>query len=573
MASRLSELLSPSRAKILGFGFAILALIDRIHFATVAQWREDQATTLWLGLHAFKTGLPVGLISSTRIPNPNGMPLLAVVLARLPNLLVVSTFLGCLQAAALAAFCRAAVGAGMRFWAVFLPLVTALVMRGTGGEFCNHWTLTTIVIACAAVAVDFARRPKGWHVPVAAALILLCPAVYLIGIVNAILFSAIALGLLAAKARHTALDRRLVRQIATSIAWVVLIALAFYFATWRPFFHHVGKAELSAAAPDPVDKRLTELWNALTTVPDWIGQWATANHAFTPSILDDATLTPVTLRWGRFAMLLFKCQAVVALAALAAGLARAAERMFRRIAWGQAASSNQRMAANSVAPMCIALTLWIGPYILSPLLGGPSWHRGRRLDQAQMCAPFFLFAIFAGPFFFLSWRPVERTVRAATVVVAVVVSITSSIAGVLVVRNHLAYQGNVLSQADVPLIQKQRAISFIAEDWRANADKGADKIAVDYDLVGRWPWVPTFGERIGRYYPAPMTVGRSFDFELERRFGLHNVQEGVQHRSVGKSRYVISYAFRSPPPQLPANSTHYFFGRLRVSVAASSAGR
>jgi hypothetical protein len=210
---------------LLVLAFAIVAIVDRIHWAMVAQWREDQATTLWIGLHAFKTGLPVGLISSTQLLNPNGMPLLAALLARLPNLLVVSAFLGCLQAAALAAFCRAAFGSGGRFWVVFLPLSTAVVLRGTANEFVNQWLLPTIVLFLAALAVAFARRPRGWHVPVATALLLLCPALYLLGIIDAVLFCAIGLCLLAAKARSAAQDGQIAwRPIARGAAWVVLIA-------------------------------------------------------------------------------------------------------------------------------------------------------------------------------------------------------------------------------------------------------------------------------------------------------------------------------------------------------------
>ena len=562
---------SASRAQLVAVAFAIVVLIDRIHFAMVAQWREDQATTIWLGLHAFHTGLPLGLISSTNVPNPNGMPLLAVLLARLPNLFFVSTLIGCLQAGALIAFCRAAAGTGARFWAVLLPLSTSVALRATANDFFNQWTLPTFVLAFAAVAVRFAHRPRPWHVPVAAALIAFCPALYLLGIVNAILFCAIGVGLLAAKARHVPRDRQLVKHIARSGAWVLLIALTAYLVTWRPFFHHIGWADVKASAPASQGRRLAEFWAALVHIPDWIGHWASAGRAFTPSVLDDAILSPVTVRIGRFAMFAYQCQAALALVAFAAALARAARRRIRRTAHRTTGPSDSRiMIANSVAPMCIALTLWIGPYLLSPLLGGQPWHRGRRLDQAVMCAPFFLFVIFGGPFFFQSWPRVERGLRAATVVVAAVASIASSIAGVLAVRNHLDYRGNVLSDADVPLIDKQHAVSFIADDWRAHADKGSDQIAVDYDLAGNWPWVPKFGERLARYYPAPMTTGRSFDFELERRFGLHNAQEGVQHRKVGSGRYVISYAFRPPPAQLPASSTHHLFGRLRVSVTPST---
>src|SRR3990172_3844583 len=64
-----------------------LIIFDRVGWASVAQWREDQATNLWLGYTRGPLDLPVGLISSYDIPNPNGLPLLAIALSRLPGLL------------------------------------------------------------------------------------------------------------------------------------------------------------------------------------------------------------------------------------------------------------------------------------------------------------------------------------------------------------------------------------------------------------------------------------------------------------------------------------------------------
>ena len=68
----------------------LLVIVDRWSMALVSQWREDQATNLYIGYHFFDWSTPVGLISSTGIPNPNGMVLLGALLSRLPGLLAVS---------------------------------------------------------------------------------------------------------------------------------------------------------------------------------------------------------------------------------------------------------------------------------------------------------------------------------------------------------------------------------------------------------------------------------------------------------------------------------------------------
>jgi len=63
-----------------------------------------------------------------------------------------------------------------------------------------------------------------------------------------------------------------------------------------------------------------------------------------------------------------------------------------------------------------------------------------------------------------------------------------------------------------------------------------------------------------------MTDGRSFDYELLRRYNLTNQQEEVQIRSFGTGRYLVTYAFEEPPQVENKKVEHYIFGRLRVSV-------
>lgn len=68
------------------------------------------------------------------------------------------------------------------------------------------------------------------------------------------------------------------------------------------------------------------------------------------------------------------------------------------------------------------------------------------------------------------------------------------------------------------------------------------------------------------WYPAPLTIGRGFDYDFLRRYGLSNQQEGIQLRKFGTGRYLVTYSFEDPPGIPGARVTHYLFGRLRVSI-------
>jgi len=75
-----------------------------------------------------------------------------------------------------------------------------------------------------------------------------------------------------------------------------------------------------------------------------------------------------------------------------------------------------------------------------------------------------------------------------------------------------------------------------------------------------------------KWYPAPYTIGREFDYELLRRYGLRNAQEGIQYRTLGLNDekttplfYVVGYAFNPAPQKNGFSVENYIFGRVRVS--------
>ena len=131
-----------------GVLFAILLLVDRYYWAQISQWREDQATNIWLGYTAGIGRMPVGLISSANIPNPNGMGLLGFFLSVLPNLLSVSFFLGAVQIILLILLVLVGWKSFGRDWQYFLlatiPPLSSVILRSTSVEFWNQYTITLI---------------------------------------------------------------------------------------------------------------------------------------------------------------------------------------------------------------------------------------------------------------------------------------------------------------------------------------------------------------------------------------------------------------------------------------------
>jgi len=63
----------------------IMYLILIYFFSDISQWREDQATNYWLGYYFSTNEIPIGLVSSRIIPNPNGMVLVGKLIGQIPS--------------------------------------------------------------------------------------------------------------------------------------------------------------------------------------------------------------------------------------------------------------------------------------------------------------------------------------------------------------------------------------------------------------------------------------------------------------------------------------------------------
>jgi hypothetical protein len=534
-------------------GLLCLIVWDRGYWAEVAQWREDQACNLWLGYSRTLFTLPVGLISSVGTPNPNGMPLLAAALSLLPNLWVISTALGVLQGALVMWVCWLLTGPRLLFFLLALPALASVVLRATSVEFWNQWILTDINLAFFALWLWYVRQRSAWAIIACAGLMLYAPAVYLAGLLNAVvyfLFVLVALFLYPPQ-----LDRR--HMIAPAIAGLVLFGLAMRM-TWAPYAHAMEKLLLPVPpmTPKVVQTRLLRSLEAALAFPHWsVAHWYHDSEASFLQSSDSITGPEARRLLHRSGVLLF-VQAVLAwVASLTAATVWIRK---RRPAAPFFMAERQFLGRASVASLLfVMLTV-----TLCPLLGGPEWTNGERPDQQVQLLPFLLFAWFALPFVVNLPVRTAGLLRASTCLVALVFCAVSLPLGWKIVRSHLSYRGSSLTDADVPLRSQREAIDFIAHDWMARTDD--KRIPVSYQHGQGW--VNEFGKQLAPWYPAPMTVGRAFDFELSRVYGLTNSQEGVQVRSSAAARYIVSYAFQRPFRPRGVTAIPHEFGRVRVTV-------
>jgi hypothetical protein len=542
---------------IILIGMLLFIVIDRGYWATVSQWREDQATNIWLGYTRSPISLPVGLISSiNNIPNPNGMPLLGEVLSRLPDLWWVSTALGILQGLLVMWVSWLLLGPGKKFFLLALPALASVILGASSVEFWNQWVMTSLNLLFFGLLITYLRGPSIWKALLLILPMLAAPALYLAGLDNAIVFFILSLAVVIYKRPH---GSRRTWIVAGGIC-VLVVGLAFR-VTWLPYLRAIDGYSLPGAGMT-LEVAKTRLANsALTAIRFpvwWVMQWANPNEAaFYQSSSQILPASAVGLL--NLTRILGLVQSVLSLGSLLVALVLL---FIRKLPLNGLFYSEQRRPGMI---LLAGMALVFSAFTLSPLLGGPVWASADRIDQSVQFLPFFLFAWFALPFVVRLPGRVAPAAKVLTILLLAGFVGANLIAGVQVISAHLDYRGSYLSSADVPLIEKEQAVNFIARDWVSRSSEKT--IGVTYDLGGGvWDYVPDFGQGLMMWYPSPMTMGRSFDYELLRVYGLTNNRENVQIRPLFPTHYLVSYAFLPEPSQPGIKFTNYLFGRLRVSV-------
>jgi hypothetical protein len=488
----------------------------------------------------------VGLLSSKYVPNPNGMPLVSSWLSLLPSLFWVSLTCSLAQASAvLWASHELARGARWVQLSLALPPLACVFLRAASVELWNQWLFIGINAALVALIARELRKHHPLHFVLIAWLSLLSPTLYLMGVLNGLLFAAALVGLVVHQ--HRRIDwRRPTTHVC--LALIVLGLGLSVWLTWRPYLHTLPLEKLTELQSAPLEERMQTAWTAVEQTEEWIFKvhprdlaaiWQSHGVINGPEVQRHAELTTR----------IFSAQLWVA------GLALLVT--FGSALW-------HRRLPLRLTPLWLLAGV-VAAYAGSPLLGGFPWHAGERADQSLTFLVWLFWAAFSVPLLGRALGPLRGLVTFASVCCALAYTGVAAYCGFSAAWAHYIYRGTIVSVADVPLVHKEDALAFIAADWRAHGH--GDRVPLHYDMVGEWSWIPSHGELMLKYLPEPVfTVGRALDWELLRRYQLRNAHEGEQKRAFQGDRYVMTYAGKRLPRYLPRSAEHHLFGRIRVSV-------
>ena len=525
------------------FFLALFFIVDRILFALIASWREDQGANLYIGFYYFEWPISVGLLSSIKIPNPNGMIHLGAALAWLPGLIAVSSALGIIQVVTLSIWLKTTELVDKKYLLfVILPVLSSFVIRVEGSELWNNVIFVAVNSLFLATTNYFYKTGSPYSVGTLILFVLVAPSFYLAGLANAFAYgvlTAIALWLSRAQ-----IQKKSAQSITGSILFLLSGMILLWLFVWQPYFIATPLDQIRGMSNILLSEKLYLALEAIFYTPSWLFRFTNIRL---PLLYDygDSLGAPVFWLSNLLAVLL-KIQLLIAVGGL---LSWAFQKWVKRNAGHCPVSS-----ANAFV---FGLLFFV--MVSSPLLGGPNLHRGERIDIVHQFYPAFLFLVFGIAFhgarlMHSRWHKII-TFNACCFVIC------NLLAGYALVYTALTKQSERITHADVPVIDKVRAVEYIAKDWKSSG--GGPIIAVDYDIEGIWAWVPELNKTHSVYYPNVYTIGRALDYEFERMHQLKNYREGDPIRSGTTARYVITYRHTCDRLDSTAIKKNYF-GRICV---------
>lgn len=510
-------------------------VFDRYNLARISQWREDQATNLWLGYKLLENYPVVGLLSSAKIFNPNGMALISWPLSFLPNLIWVSFILGMLQVFSIYMIGKSIFQSERMLLTLFLGItLSSVTMRASGNELWNQWMITPLFLFSLASILRGKKR-------IAIIFLFSFPALYLGGasyFVATLLFVAFQLII------NNELNFVNIKKI---FIYFVVATFLYVTLTWYPFFSNVDIHDFSKVSTLATGQKVLNSLTQILQYPKMLYSFATIYK--TIYTYDLEIISKFTKKLFNIHRMILMIQTSVFFISIV--VVFLTKRKIKEIIGDQ---KNKRILSLALVPIFVIA--------ITALMGGPSYaSESIRLDQVVALVPLYYLTIFFVPMILWDEKSkFQKYFRNISSSLAIVFILINIFLGYIIVNEQINYKGNHISNADIPLVDKSEAISFVANDWKLKSKNKV--ISVDYDLAGRWEGVDKFGEKLNKFFKAPMTIGRSFDYELDRVYGLKNSQEGTQFRSIGNGKYVISYLHENKS----YSSNERVFGRLKVSI-------
>ncbi len=377
-----------------------LLLVDRILWTLRTPENTEPINNVVMGTSGGNLSNLVhwGLVSSSTLPNPNGMPLVGLALGWTTYMFVFHALIGCLQCLLVYLVCREVAERKLPFFAILLPILTAVPSRGVSVEFVNSYFLTSLNLFVVWCLLFYLRTSIKWALSFVVAAAVFAPGLYIGGVANAVTYSLFTLFVFLWGPSRGSWKN----WVGPGLLSILLVGF-FIWNIWVPYFQEISIWEaievgrrnryqtIGVSDNSELGNPLANALKSIVTFPRWIiYQWLPDYFPlFVPphfAPYQPATWLPSVDGYIR---IVYRTQAVLFLASLGicAGFAYLAK----------VKGFLPKLAASQGVRQKSLLVVWaflITIYAVCPLLGGPKWGSMQRSDGAIQFLPFFLILLF-----------------------------------------------------------------------------------------------------------------------------------------------------------------------------------
>ena len=428
----------------------------------------------------------------------------------------------------------------------FSLLSMSMLMGSSSVEFWNQWTLIHINTLFFIFFFKYLNSPSANLLLVNICIAIIPPTIYLAGIANTVIFFAMILSAFYFKGKNKS-DHRTKYYILLSTAWLITIV----FIVWIPYLRSLGIERLLSASNLSYFERIRSSAGSFIRLPVVYFRFWTDDNSFRILQIDDRVNSNLLLRTYEIFITYHKLILLFFILLL----------VYTFVTF---IKPEKLLADKTLSIKWLYLNFFIiSSVILSPFLGGPNFSKFQRMDTFVQYYPFFLIIWFLLPFLTIEnksrlvFQNIFKIIGSIFIVINVFLTF-------LVVDEALNYNGNILTESDVPLKNKIEVTDFIASQVDVNSD---NEVSISYFLNGIWGWIPEHSEVFSEWYPEyPFTIGRFFDYQLLNNHSIINSLEGKNFRDYSDSQFIVSYSFDEVKFLDNTLYEHFYIDRLRVSI-------
>ena len=533
----------------------LLVIYLRFRWSTVSQWREDSATNIWLAYTKNFNELPVGLLSSKMVPNPNGIILIGKIFTTIESVLHLTFVLSLFQVFLFFLLSREISSNKSLNNYTFLVLSFSTIISASSVEFWNNWILILPNTLFFIFLFKYLNTTNSKFLLISFCLLIVPSSIYLAGISNSIIYFLLIFIVLFKNKNYKKIKFKIKHLLAT-----VFFYLINFLIVWNPYFKSLKLSEIFGFSGLTTYDRVNIFSDTFLELPGFFITFWTKKQSFYINHID---ITGITNVHTRSLHELFKIYVEFHKVIIVMFIAIILFSIRNLIKINDVKIDNKLFDK-----LFLFFVFIIFSALLNPIIGGPNLVNYERVENMNQYYQYFLIIWLCTPFLVVEKFYQKKLILFNNIVFSIFL-LVNILLSLSIFSDSLNYDGDKLIESDVPLIHKIEAVDYIGSSI---LEKNSElNTTISYDLGGgTWNWIPSHGEYFSTWYKDyPFTIGRIFDYQLLRKYSIKNDYEGFVSRDFIDSDYIISYKFEYHEALDNKNYEHEYFGRLRVSKLIS----